>query len=93
MMKYKAKLIDQITEREMSRQIFEQVAGQERILIFDCDHGDNRAHFILDSGGVIHTSAIQNTAVKDGQVVIVTKNSTYVFEIISEISPVTEGVV
>ena len=90
-MKYKAKLIDQITEREMSRQIFEQVAGQEGILIFDCDHGDNRAHFILDSGGVIHTSAIQNTAVKDGQVVIVTKNSTYVFEIVSEISPVMEG--
>ena len=80
---YRAKLVDQISEK--SRQYFQNNRDQEGTLVITWD---NRVRFIpFDTTHIgFDTSTLQADPVfRDGEIIFVTRNSTYIFEIIEEV--------
>jgi hypothetical protein len=80
---YKAKLIDQITDRDKSKQIYTELHDKIGTLYI---RADNRISFHSEEvDGIMTTSELQAVPVTRGnEMIFVTRNSTYVFEILEE---------
>jgi hypothetical protein len=83
---YKAKLVDQISERGMSKNIFEECYNKTGTLMFQ---NDGCLLFIIEDGGNLRTSELQaEPCWRGNELIFVTRNSTYVFEIYREIEKI-----